>query len=139
VFLDRIVTSTLAFEGGGRVQEYVGGYADYLWQRQPVATLDAGVRKNTESAKSTESRPRPERPRRLSYKEQRELEALPERISLLEAEQQRLQQESQSPDFYKADGDHIRAVLARIDAIGPELEALLGRWVELEDVANSTS
>jgi ATP-binding cassette subfamily F protein uup len=70
--------------------------------------------------------------RKLSYNEQRELEALPAHIEALEAEQQRLRQESESPDFYKEGADHIRAVLARIEQAGVELEAALARWVELE-------
>jgi ABC transport system ATP-binding/permease protein len=146
VFLDRIVTSTLAFEGEGRVVEYVGGYEDYLRQRpQPErggggkrgeAAPSSEIAREPSTEKSGQSRPKP---RRLSYKEQRELEALPEQIALLEEEQKRLQGESHSPEFYKASADHIRTVLARIDAIGPELEALLDRWLELEQAAKSTS
>jgi ABC transport system ATP-binding/permease protein len=151
VFLDRIVTSTLAFEGNGKVQEYVGGYEDYMRQRAAAdlrGSLARGSRESGEggrfevgttqpSAAPALSRQR-DRRRKLSYKEQRELEALPQQIALLEDEQKRLQDESHSPAFYKASAEHIRTVLARIDAIGPELEALLDRWVELEDVAKST-
>jgi ABC transport system ATP-binding/permease protein len=140
VFLDRIVTSTLAFEGNGRVQEYVGGYDDYLRQKPSGDRRDG--RPEGQSAPTggqpAASRTR-QRVRRLSYNEQRELEGLPERIALLEDEQKRLQQESHSPEFYKADANHIRAVLARLEALGPELAALLERWVELEDVAGSAS
>ena len=71
--------------------------------------------------------------RKLSFKERRELESLPAHIEALEAERERLQHESASAAFYKASADHIRAVLARIDAIGPELEAALARWVALEE------
>jgi ATP-binding cassette subfamily F protein uup len=132
VFLDRIVTSTLAFEGDGRVVEYVGGYEDYLRQRQPAA-----VPRDESPATSEKTRPPRARARRLSYKEQRELEALPQQIASLEEEQKRLQDDSHSPEFYKTSAEHIREVLARIEAIGPELEALLDRWVELEDIARS--
>jgi ABC transport system ATP-binding/permease protein len=138
VFLDRIVTSTLAFEGNGRVQEYVGGYDDYLRQK-PAADRRDGRPEGQSAAAGGEqgaSRLR-QRVRRLSYKEQRELEGLPERIALLEDEQKRLQEESHSPEFYKADANHIRTVLARLEALGPELSALLERWVELEDLAGS--
>ena len=71
--------------------------------------------------------------RKLSYKEQRELEALPAHIEALEAEQQRLRQESESPGFYRESADHIRAVLARLEQVGSELETALGRWMELEE------
>jgi ABC transport system ATP-binding/permease protein len=130
VFLDRSVTSTLAFERDGRVVEYVGGYEDCLRQRPVAAAPDA----RPASVPSGQARVRP---RRLSYQEQRELEALPEQIASLEEEQKRLEEESHSAEFYKAGADHIRAVLARLDAIGPELGHLLTRWVELEDVARS--
>jgi ABC transport system ATP-binding/permease protein len=133
VFLDRSVTSTLAFEGEGRVVEYVGGYEDYLRQRQPAAAP-----RDPTDATPERSQPRV-RPRRLSYKEQRELDALPQQIASLEDEQRRLQEDSHSPEFYKAGAGHIRGVLDRLDAIGPELAALLERWVELEDMAKSTS
>jgi len=58
---------------------------------------------------------------------------LPSRIEALEAEHVRLQSEAASADFYRESADHIRAVLARIDEIGPELEAAIGRWVELDE------
>ena len=140
VFLDRIVTSTLAFEGEGRVVEYVGGWQDYLRQRgrsplvQPAATKvnkapAASEQKNVSDAAVPQGR------KKLSYKEQRELEALPDRIAALEAEQERLRRESQSPEFYKAPAEQITSVLARLEAIGPELESTIARWMELEDRA----
>ncbi|HEX6973785.1 MAG TPA: ATP-binding cassette domain-containing protein [Vicinamibacterales bacterium] len=140
VFLDNVVTSTVAFEGEGRVAEYVGGYEDYLRQRAVRSALSA-VRSPQSAARSPfaagETPPPVKVPataaRKLSYNEKRELESLPAHIEALEAEQQRLQQESASPEFYKESAEHIRAVLARIEAIGPELEAALARWVELEE------
>ena len=71
--------------------------------------------------------------RKLSYKEQRELEALPARIEALEAEQERLRKESESPDFYKEEAGHIKGVLDRLEAIGPELEETIARWMALEE------
>jgi ATP-binding cassette subfamily F protein uup len=67
----------------------------------------------------------------LSFKEQRELDALPERIAALEAEQRRLQEESSSAEFYKS-GDRIHVVLARIEAAQQELDVALERWMDLE-------
>ena len=135
VFLDNIVTSTLAFEGDGRVTEYVGGYEDYV--RQSAAS--AGIREVAEHPRLERGAPSREkgRPgaekRKLSFHEARELKALPPRIEALEAEQARLQAEAASPEFYKESGEHIRAVLARVEAIGPELEAALARWMELDE------
>jgi ATP-binding cassette subfamily F protein uup len=139
VFLDRIVTSTVAFEGNGRVVEYVGGYEDYLRQKD---VADRGS--NVGGGKSEAGSPRFEaverksevgaaRPRKLSYKEQRELSALPDRIAALEAEHAQLKEEAAGPEFYKSSADHIHDVLARIEASGAELEQLLERWVALED------
>jgi ATP-binding cassette subfamily F protein uup len=183
MFLDRIVTSTLAFEGNGRVVEYVGGYEDCLRQS------GAGISDPGSVGRTVRQRPRPERgeglsaeapprlhqgcggqpspevdakvgvnrreaaapgdserhpasieksrsapvPRKLSYHEVRELASLPERIEALEVELQRLQAEAASPDFYRESPERIREVLARIEAIGPELEAVLTRWMALEE------
>ena len=133
VFLDRVVTSTVAFEGRGRVVEYVGGYADYLRQR-PAASADQGPRESARVLKAPVPEPStsPSRPRKLSFKEQRELEALPAHIAALEAEQQRLQGEVASPEFYKSPKDHIQAALARIDTVQAELDTALERWVVLD-------
>jgi ATP-binding cassette subfamily F protein uup len=141
-FLDNIVTSTLAFEGGGRVTEYVGGWADYLRQRPPDGDAEGGhgVRRRRTKVPVPET----EVPRssvavgartkgKLSFNEQRELDSLPAHIEALEAEQRRLVQESESSEFYKETPDHIRAVLARTEQVADELELALARWVELEE------
>jgi ATP-binding cassette subfamily F protein uup len=75
--------------------------------------------------------------KKLTFNESRELESLPARIEGLEEEQTRLQAEAAAPGFYKESPDHIRAVLARIELIAPELEAALTRWVELEERTKS--
>ena len=151
VFLDHIVTSTLAFEGGGRVTEYVGGWADYVRQsgerRQPERAAGAqrreaasatGRAREWSPARSEESGPDAAHrdvnaKRKLSYKEQRELESLPSHIEALEAEQERVRKESESPEFYKHSAEHIKTILARLESIGPELERLVARWMELEE------
>jgi len=138
VFIDHIVTSTLAFEGDGRVTEYVGGYEDYVRQsrsvvRDPRSAVPGprSVAPNPIGSRIPDPGSRPRK--KLSFNESRELDSIPALIESLEAEQSRLQLEAASPEFYKQSADHIRAVLARIDAIGPELEAALARWMELED------
>ncbi len=154
VFLDHIVTSTLAFEGDGRVTEYVGGYEDYLRQtatqpgsviRDPgsgrgkaLAIAIAGDREHPTAISEIGSRtpdPGSRLRKKLTFNESRELEALPARIAALEDEQTRLQAEAASPGFYKESAEHIRRVLARIDQLGPELDAAMARWVDLEDRA----
>jgi ABC transport system ATP-binding/permease protein len=142
VFLDHIVTSTLAFEGNGAVVEYVGGWEDYLRQRRVggrsaelqfrAAVTDVERRRqrgggNEIPPSSSGSK------RKLSYNEQRELESLPAHLEALELEQQRLRAEVESPEFYRERADHIRAVLARLEQVGQELDTAMARWLELED------
>jgi ATP-binding cassette subfamily F protein uup len=127
VFLDNVVTSTLVFEGEGRVQEYVGGYED--WRR-----VSAGLKPQT----PTPPRPhtptplRPHTPPRLSYNEQRELAALPDRIAALEAEQAALATRVAAPEFYKETRAAIADALARAEAVEQELLAAYARWDELD-------
>jgi ABC transport system ATP-binding/permease protein len=136
-FLDNIVTSTLAFEGAGRVTEYVGGWADFL--RQSAVRDSSRPRPEAERPRSDRSTG-PERTaeggqrrRKLSYNESRELERLPASIEALEAEQRALRSETESPDFYKSGATRIEQVMSRLDGLGRELEALLSRWMELEE------
>jgi ATP-binding cassette subfamily F protein uup len=136
VILDRIVTSTLAFEGNGCVNEYVGGYADYVRQRAARAEGRAArvaVREPGGDRRENAGENLAAGRRRLSYNEVRELERLPERIAGLEEEQKRLQEEIAAPDFYKKRANEINATLARLEAAGPELDVLLTRWMELEE------
>jgi ABC transport system ATP-binding/permease protein len=141
VFVDRVVTSTLAFEGGGRVVEYVGGYEDYLRQshagRRGSEVGDKEPEVGAEVALPADRQARARtRPRKLSYKEQREFDELPNRIAALEEEQRRLKEEAASADFYKSPAEHIHGVLARIDAVHAELDAALGRWLELDSITS---
>jgi ATP-binding cassette subfamily F protein uup len=130
-FLDNVVTSTLAFEGEGRVFEYVGGYSDALRQRRSPAVAKSAV------AATDRRVPRPERPpgplpAKLSFKEQRELEQLPERIELLEREQSELADEISRPAFYKGDAAAQARVQARLAELPAELAAAYARWESLE-------
>ena len=131
-FLDNVVTSTFVFEGDGRVQEYVGGYEDWLRQRK-VGRREA--RSRTRRGRQPPVRQRPQsaaRRKKLSYKEQRELEALPARIEALEAEQRALGEKIAGPAFYKEAADAIRASLARVDELQRELTAAYARWDALD-------
>ena len=138
-FLDNIVTSTVAFEGDGRVREYVGGWEDYVRQSAgPQVRGSAGpvVRESGgagAAAPGAETRPREKR--KLSYNEQREFDALPARIETLEVEQRDLTAEMEAPGFYKSGGERISVVMARLAGVGEELETLLARWLELDERA----
>jgi ATP-binding cassette subfamily F protein uup len=156
-FLDNVITSTLVFEGEGRIGEYVGGYED--WRRQAgspgAGSLSSGVGMGvpggqgamspaaagrTPRRDGTERRdlgPGDTRKRRLSFKEQRELDALPARIEALEAEQARLHAEVAAPDFYKKPAADIHAAMARLEALPAEIEAAMARWDALETVAQA--
>jgi ATP-binding cassette subfamily F protein uup len=131
-FLNNVVTSTLVLEGDGRVKEYAGGYDDWLRQRpeMPPPTLVAKV-----SAPRSEPRPPPpQRARRLTYKEQRELEALPQRIEGLEAELGELHQVTADPAFYRRPAAEIISVKGRLGALEKEVAEAYRRWEELESL-----
>jgi ATP-binding cassette subfamily F protein uup len=125
-FLDNVVTQTLAPEGGGRWKEYAGGWSDYLRQRTVVAPLTRGERAAGERGVSVREK------KKLSYKETRELDALPAEIEALETEQQALAERMSAPDYYRQPPDALRADKAR----GAEIEKLLmeklARWTALE-------
>jgi ATP-binding cassette subfamily F protein uup len=129
-FLNNVVTSTLVLEGNGRVAEYVGGYDDWLRQRQSPAP--ARVSKAT--ARDGKAQPPVERPRRLNYQERRELEALPERIETLEAEQAQLFQAMSDPALYRQESDGIIQVQVKLAAIARALEEAYARWELLEQL-----
>jgi ATP-binding cassette subfamily F protein uup len=135
-FIDNVVTSTLVFEGGGQVREYVGGYEDWLRQRPNLVEADLQVRLGTAPAAGGPEGPplRNQGPgqRKASYREQQELLALPARIERLEAEQQQLTAAVASPDFYKEPAETIARTLARVEAIEQELLEALERWDELD-------
>jgi ATP-binding cassette subfamily F protein uup len=135
-FIDHVVTSTLVFEGDGRVQEYVGGYEDWLRQRRiaEAETEPAPVRRAGSGATAaTIATKEPSRTeRKPSYKEQRELEQLPARIEALEAEQKRLQVSVASADFYKRPAAEIHEALSRLEEIETLLLAAYTRWDALD-------
>jgi ATP-binding cassette subfamily F protein uup len=139
-FLNNVVTSTFVFEGDGRVQEYVGGYDDWLQQRgAALAAETAVVAEHTPRAASRPAiepveapRPKPAPPRKLSFNEKRELLELPLRIEALEAEQHALHARVQGPEFYKEGASAIAQALGRLEQIKTELDRAYARWGELE-------
>ena len=129
-FINDVVTSTLVFEGDGRVNEYVGGYDDWLRQSTRKNETAAVPAKSVE--KMIAPGPQKERPRKLSFKEQKEIETLPKRIEELDAEQQQIIAVMADPAFYRSSGDKVSATKARLDALEKELAEAYQRWDELE-------
>ncbi len=136
-FLNNVVTSTLAVEGDGSVKEYDGGYDDYVRQKSQAeaAEQQAAVQKAPESSPPPPSAPAKPAAKKLSWKEERELEELPEKIEQLEAEQSDLHAAMADPAFFKQDGTAIAQTTTRLEAIASELETALSRWEELESRA----
>lgn len=132
--LDAVVTSTLVFEGAGKVREYVGGYED--WLRQRPAPAMARETPEPKGPRASGPKPRGDKavPAKLSYKDKRELEALPARIDALEAEQAELHERMADPDFYRRGGEAIAAAKERLVTVEDELEQLYARWEVLEAV-----
>ncbi len=130
-FLNNVVTSCLAFEGEGVVNEYVGGYDDWLRQRPVRATAPAPAAKPKVEVKP-ETQAAPPARRKLSYKDQRELDALPQRIEALEEEQAELHTRLADPAFYQEAGEAVAEVNSRLKALEAELEEAYARWEALE-------
>jgi ABC transport system ATP-binding/permease protein len=128
-FVDNVVTSTLAFEGDGRVFEYVGGYSEWLRQRRtPAAGAPAGRLPAPAVAKPAPTAAKA----RLGFKEQRELAELPARIEALEQLQRELAEQVSQPEFYRRSAAEQAPVQERLAALPAELEAAYARWTSLE-------
>lgn len=141
-FLDNVVTDIWAFDGNGGIEEYVGGYLDYLRQRptttpcnsgysakekagdpaKPAAPTLAAAVNNTTNAKSKSAK------KRLNFNEQRELEKIPAKIAALENEQAGLQKKLQDPNFFVQSAKEATQATERLGHIEEELMALLERW-----------
>ncbi|MCF8014981.1 MAG: ATP-binding cassette domain-containing protein [Chromatiaceae bacterium] len=148
--LDNVVTSSLVLEGDGRVQEYVGGYSDWQRQRQrddrAVASTTPGAKRP--SAQLSTSAPsqkgqrredggvasagRGKPPAKLSYKDQRALEQLPQQIETLEAEVEQLHARLGDPALYQGPASEVSSVQARLAEVEAELKGCYERWEALE-------
>ena len=129
-FLDNVVTSTFAFEGEGKVEEYVGGYEDYVRQKQrPTSTAPPASSRQAEVTAR-----QPAKKKKRTFKEEREYKDLPDRIHALEEEQQRLQAQLADPDFYKKAGSEIQAAVDRTAQIDRELHEAMSRWDVLDSI-----
>jgi ABC transport system ATP-binding/permease protein len=135
-FLDNVVTSTIVNEGPGAWREYEGGVEDWLAQSQRAAELRARqapppVASKAVSAPSIGASRAPPAQRKLSFKEQRELDELPARIDELETEQRSLAELLAKPGLYTEMPQRVGEVQSRYDAIEQELAELLERWEAL--------
>jgi ATP-binding cassette subfamily F protein uup len=129
-FIDDVVTSTLVLEGGGRVGEYVGGYSDWVRQARPAAP-----NKSAAPPKPLRVEPKPSSvpaKRKLSWKEARELEALPARIEQLETDLAAMSARLEDPGFYRQDSAAIVAAHAQMAARQADLDEAYARWQALE-------
>ena len=134
-FLDNVVTSTLVFEGAGSVNEYVGGYSDWLRQARSTQKAAKAAPNSPAPATAQPVSASAQKTRRLSYNEQRELATLPNTIHRLETEQADLQARISDPDFFKRDAVAAAAALQRLAMLAPELESAYARWGALETAA----
>ncbi len=136
-FLDNVVTSTVVFEEDGTVQEYVGGYSDWLRQGHKLADPDNPLeieQKKHEAAQRRKSR----RPFKLSYKDQRELERLPAEIQSIESDITELQRVVAAPDFFTQDNELVQQKLKELSEAELLLEKRVERWSELETLNESS-
>ncbi|MCK6394140.1 ATP-binding cassette domain-containing protein [Zoogloea sp.] len=131
-FLDNVVTQVIAAEGEGRWKEYAGGYDDWLRVRKSAVTATAPVAPKAPAVRKDAPAPAAAAPVKLSWKEQRELEALPDRIAGLEAEQVQLQARLNDPATYRDSAQEVPGLNARLQALESEVEAAMLRWEELE-------
>ena len=131
-FLDNVVTSTIVFEEDGHLQEYVGGYSDWLRQGHKLAEAD---RPGSDQAEKRQDKTgdKTQPVRKLTYNEQRELEQLPDRIQRLEDKLSKFEAEISMSDFYAQDNEITRPVLDALSTTQAELDQALERWSDLED------
>jgi len=137
VFVDNVVTQTVVAEGNGRWQEFVGGYSDWLAQRQSGGA--AGTARNTAAGPKEPARPAKAARAKLSYKDARELAALPEELAALEAQQRALIAHMSAADYYRVDAAAMRADSARAAALETLLQQRFARWELLEQQAVSSA
>ncbi|MDR5861240.1 ATP-binding cassette domain-containing protein [Halomonas eurihalina] len=149
-FMDNVVTSVLAFEGEGKVREYVGGYSDWVrqggklppapWEgaarqrAEPVAEVESGGSRKSSETASSASAPASRRVK-LSYKLQRELDGLPAEIERLEGEIAEFERQVGDPTFYQQEPDTVTATLQALNDRQAELDTAMERWMELEAMA----
>ena len=135
-FLDNVVTSTIVFEQDGKVQEYVGGYSDWLRRGHELAVTDNPYEAERKKREALE-RHKSKKATKLSYKDQRELDSLPAEIGQIEAAIATLQAAIAAPDFYAQDAELVQQELHKLSESEKLLEQRIERWGELETLRES--
>jgi ATP-binding cassette subfamily F protein uup len=130
-FLDRTVTSTLVLDGSGRVGEFVGGYSDWLHQQSAQRVSKKRAKVPAQEAVVTQQK-KSKGSRKISYKEQQELESLPELIESLEAELNGIQDRTASPGFYQQSKEVVAEAMKALADIEARLEQAYARWAEMD-------
>lgn len=131
-FINRVVTSTLVFEGEGRITEYAGGYDDYLLQKPKKPKSDATAAKKEKNSAGEEKKKSLRPKRKLGYMQQRELEELPLRIESLENRQKKLYDVLSDPEFYRREKEEIARFKEEMVSLETEIKQAYERWEELE-------
>jgi ATP-binding cassette subfamily F protein uup len=135
-FLDNVVTSTIVFEQDNGIQEYVGGYSDWLRHGRTLAETDNPDGENAPGHIPQLAISRERRPTKLSYLDQRELEQLPRQIDEMESRLLRLEEEMASADFYRQPHDAVQSVLNEHRDTQTQLEHAMQRWLSLQELAD---
>ncbi len=134
-FLDNVVTSILVFEEDGTLQEYIGGYRDWVRRGRHLLEVDTpGKRSESQTRIQGVGSSNSNKPKKLSYKLQRELEELPAVIENLEKSIQDLANKVENPGFYQQSYDKTKQVLEEFSVTQNELEQAMERWAELESM-----
>ncbi|SIO30574.1 ATP-binding cassette domain-containing protein [Halodesulfovibrio marinisediminis] len=143
-FVNNVVTSTLAFEGNGVINEYVGGYDDWIRQRPDLEVEKAANKKAAQE--KAEPKKESAKPKKLSYNEQRELdmlrnelEEIPAKLESMEEEQAALETKLADPQLYANSPEEFEKTTARLEALAEELESVMMRWEEAEARAEELS
>lgn len=131
-FLNNVVTSTLVFEGEGNVKEYAGGYDDYIMQRGATANDNSPNKRSNIKKDSIKQSPDSSKIKKLNFKEQRELDALPKKVDELEKTQTQLHEQMAAPNFYKQESAEISKITSQLTELEIKLAACFERWEELE-------
>jgi ATP-binding cassette subfamily F protein uup len=135
-FLNQVVTSTIVFEGNGRVGEYAGGYDDWLVQRaEPKET----ARSEKNDRRKSLPKPKPPQVLKLGFQEKRDLAELPQRIHDLEAEQQQLFEAGADPFLYKKGKEEVLRIRTQLARVEQDIEQAYRRWAELEEKDQAVS
>jgi ABC transport system ATP-binding/permease protein len=136
-FVNNVVTSTLAFEGDGVINEYVGGYDDWQRQRQDIDAEKAASKKAAQE--KSELKKEADKPKKLTYNEQREvtklrkeLEEIPAKLESMEEEQGALEAKLADPKFYTNSPKEFDEATDRLESLAGEQEAVMLRWEEVE-------